>query len=160
MRRRFAMHGAVLMQVTAIAAAGCGAANEPPRVGVSGKVTLGAEPLPTGTITFVPAASGPSATAPISEGTYSIGRSEGPGPGKYRVEIYSVRRTGKQVKDRGNPQEPQAEQRNFVPRRYNTESELKADIKPDLDQVFDYPLDPKEDAKELTRFGKSKSARR
>jgi hypothetical protein len=160
MRTRFAMPGAVLLQAAVIAATGCGAANEPPRVGVSGKVTLGAEPLPTGTITFVPVVSGPAATGPINEGSYSIGRAEGPGPGKYRVEIYSVRPTGKQVRDRGNPQEPLAEQRNVVPRRYNTESELKADVKPDQNQVFDYQLDPKEDAKELTRTTRSKGAKR
>jgi len=154
------MHGAVLMQAAMIAAAGCGTADGPPRVGLSGKVTLGAEPLTAGTITFVPLVSGPAANAAINEGLYSIGRSAGPSPGKYRVEIYSVRPTGRQVKDRGNPQEPLAEQRNFVPRRYNTNSELRVDIKPDVDQVFDYQLDPKEEAKELSRVTKPKSAGR
>jgi hypothetical protein len=143
--RRF---GAVVTAV--LAAGGCGAADDVPRVGVSGKVTLGADPLATGTITFVPLVSGPAASGPINEGAYSIGRSQGPGPGKYRVEIYSVRPTGKQVKDRGIGQELTEERRNFVPRRYNTESELQAEIKPDSDQVFNYDLEPKEE-KELTR---------
>ncbi len=78
--------------------------------------------------------------------------SEGPGPGKYRVEIYSVQPTGKQVADRGLSNELVDEMRNVVPRRYNIDSGLRAEIKSAGDQEFDYQLDKTEDTRTTSRI--------
>ena len=44
-----------------------------------------------------------------------MGRSEGPGPGAYKVEIVSVQPTGKQVKSPDDPTATIEEVRNLIP---------------------------------------------
>jgi hypothetical protein len=120
---------------------GCGPADEFQHVGVSGKVTFGGKPMPSGTITFVPLASGPAAYGTITDGQYAIARREGPGPGSYRVEISNIQPTGRRVPDSEYPGKTVEETKNAVPSRYSLNSTLRADVKPGSDQTFDFALE-------------------
>lgn len=62
---------ATLTLIAAIALGGCGPSG-PVRYNLSGQVTYGGQPVPAGSITFIPAAgnSGPAASVPIENGRY------------------------------------------------------------------------------------------
>jgi hypothetical protein len=137
---RVALHGLVLI-VAAAWCNGCGPADEFQHVGVAGKVTVDGKPLKVGTITFVPLASGPAAHGTIAEGSYTIARALGPGPGSYRVEISNIQPTGRRIPDSEYPGKTVEETRNAMPGRYNLNSTLRVDVKGGTDQTFDFPLE-------------------
>ncbi|WP_165075925.1 carboxypeptidase-like regulatory domain-containing protein [Paludisphaera rhizosphaerae] len=122
---------------------GCGPNDEFLHVGVAGKVTLDGSPLTGAAITFQPLASGAAAHGTVEAGAYSIARSEGPGPGAYRVEISKTAPTGRRIPDSEYSGQTIEETRNAIPSRYNINSELKVDVKPDVDQTFDFDLKSK-----------------
>jgi hypothetical protein len=96
---------------------------------VSGAVTLDGAPLDEATITFVPQTGGQrqAAWAPVNGGKYDIASSNGLGTGQFRVEIRAVRSSSEQA----NPNEPTlSTAKDIVPAKYNTKSELTAEIKP------------------------------
>jgi hypothetical protein len=117
------------------------------RAAVQGKVTLDGTPLASGEITFIPLAGGTMAGAKIINGTYQLSRSEGPMIGKNRVEIRSVQPTGRIIE---NPVIPEGdgpigdarvmEYKEFVPKKYNSLSELAVDIKEGQINQADFPL--------------------
>src|SRR4051794_15882853 len=75
-----------------MALAGCGGATDSlPREAVSGTVTLDGRPLESASIAFDPEGGNAHPTAAgavINNGAYSIARSDGPTPGRYRVAIF------------------------------------------------------------------------
>lgn len=100
------------------------------RVQVSGSVEVDGQPLESGSISFISLATtqGPSAGAEIKQGKYLIAVDGGPDPGKYRVEIKGMRKTGRQINDGGNMID---EIEQFLPPKYSgAESELAAELKP------------------------------
>ena len=131
-----------LVAVT-MAAAGCGGASSDglPREAISGRVTLDGQPLPTGTITFVPIGfEGPPVGAPVEGGSYSISRREGPIPGAYRVSVYSRRLTGKSYPDPDDPTAMIQESFEGIPPKYNLKSDLKAEVAKGGDNRFNFDL--------------------
>jgi hypothetical protein len=126
-------------------AAGCGAEPGPARRPVSGSVKLDGKPLSDGAITFLPADGGPPAIAELSDGRFSIGRSEGPAPGPYDVEIVAVRPTGKRIRHPDLPSETTEEVHNVVPARYNARTKLRVDVKADDENTFDFNLSSREE---------------
>lgn len=120
---------------------GCGEPDPFDRVGVSGAVTFAGAPIPSGDISFVPLQDGPSIRGTIADGTYAIPRDEGPTAGPYRVEVYSIRPTGRRIPDGDNPGETIEEARNAIPERYNLKSKLQVVVRPGEDQKFDFPLE-------------------
>jgi hypothetical protein len=107
--------------------AGCGAGGG---AGVSGKVTLDGSPLDDATISFVPLAEGQrqAAWTTVKEGHYAIASTEGLGTGQFRVEIRALRSVGEKT-NQTDPTLP-APAKEAVPSKYNSKSELTADIKP------------------------------
>jgi hypothetical protein len=96
---------------------------------VSGTVTLDGSPLNDATITFVPTSGGQrqAAWATTKNGQYTIAAKDGLGTGEFRVEIRALRPTG----EKPNPNEPtMIPTKEAVPSKYNSHSELKAEIKP------------------------------
>jgi hypothetical protein len=70
------------------------------RFAIKGTVTADGRPLENGTIAFIGTAEGSrQAGGPIVNGAYDIPEGQGPNAGKYRVEIRSLKPTGKKVKD-------------------------------------------------------------
>jgi hypothetical protein len=117
------------------------------RGAISGRVTLDGQPIEEGSISFVPTAAGQdqAASSRIRQGEYSIAQANGPGLGNMRVEIRAARLTGR----RNPPSDPalaaleaEYESVETVPNRYNTESELTAEIKPG-NNVVDFDLKTK-----------------
>lgn len=109
-----------------IAVAGCGAGSG---AAVSGSVSLDDAPLDEATITFVPESGGQrqAAWAPVTRGNYSIDASSGLGTGQFRVEIRAIRSGS----EKANPNEPTLmTAKDIVPSKYNSQSELIAEIKP------------------------------
>jgi len=113
-------------------ATGCGGSGS--GVDVSGSVTVDGQSLESGSIAFIPlpGTRGRSAGAEIIQGAYSVAAESGPAPGKYRVEIKAMRKTGRRFKD-GFPHPPDDmvdEIEQFLPPKYNAQSELTAELKP------------------------------
>ncbi|AGA31028.1 hypothetical protein [Singulisphaera acidiphila] len=120
-----AAFGLVLMTI-----AGCGGspADGFSRFPVEGTVTLDGKPLVTGTISFNALQQGASASGPIAEGAFRLVDDDGLSPGPYRVEIYSLQPTGKKVPHADDLGTLVDETVNIVPKSYNINSVLKAEI--------------------------------
>lgn len=126
----------------------CGC-NHDGRQSLEGTVTLDGQPLPTGDITFfpVPGTPGPTAGGKIVEGRFSISAEGGTMAGTFRVQITARRKTGKQVFDpTAQMMDPNAKNgmidqyEQYLPSRYNQQSELTADVIQGGKNVFDFPL--------------------
>ena len=118
---------------------GCG--SDDGRITITGTVTLDGEMLPDGSISLRPmmGTSGPTAGGKITNGSFSIPSDKGVMPGSYRVEITASRETGKEVMDtRLNTMMPEIIQ--YVPTKYNRESELTADITEAGPNQFEFQL--------------------
>jgi hypothetical protein len=125
----------------ALAAAGCGGVE---RVPLNGDVTLDGQPLPDGSIVFLPAGGqgGPKAVGRIVQGKYSIPADEGPSPGALRVEIFG---TAQPVYALDEPQEHVAHlaeplPNEPLPAEYNVQSQLSADAQRGAENRFDFAL--------------------
>jgi prepilin-type N-terminal cleavage/methylation domain-containing protein len=122
-----------------LSAAGCGGSDSG-RLPVSAEVTLDGRPLETGAITLVPLEKGPAVGGPVDRGAFALGAGEGPPPGRYAVEILSIRPTGKTVPSPDVPGETIEETRNVIPDRYNRRSRLNIEVKPETENAFRFDL--------------------
>lgn len=89
-----------------VAVAGCGGTYD---ATVSGVVSLDGNPVPRGTVAFIPAASGPPAFAPIeSSGAYTVktGREAGLPAGEYHVTVTANEAPTTQQSATGGPPPP------------------------------------------------------
>jgi len=122
-------------------AAGCDQATS--RHGLQGTVTLDSEPLAKGSIAFVPlpGTKGPPAGGPIRDGSYSVGSDGGTFVGKFSVSIKASRKTGRKEHDSMGNLVDQFEQ--YIPRRYNRDTELTAEVTVSGPNRFDFELDLK-----------------
>lgn len=122
---------------------GCGGGSEyegPKRHALSGKVTLGGEPIDGGVIAFIPqSGEGNTASGVISAGQYSIPEGQGANDGAHRVEIRWSKPTGEKfldTEDTGQEIDVVAE---AVPQKYNEQSELTANVS-EAETTFDFEL--------------------
>jgi hypothetical protein len=118
---------------------GCSPAGK--RQALEGTVTLDGKPLAEGSILFVPhtGTKGPTSGGDIAQGRFSIAPGGGTFSGTFRVEITAIRSTGKKMMD------PRAgklteETVQFIPARYNRQSELTAEVKSDGPNRFTFDL--------------------
>jgi hypothetical protein len=111
-----------------------------PRVPVSGTVTLDGTPLTEGMIQFDPAegTKGPTTSAEVSGGKFSIEKAQGPVPGKYKVVISG--RPPAKLKPGENPGGTPKVVPDPVPAQYNTSSTLTKDVTASGPNQFDFPL--------------------
>lgn len=117
--RRFqAGVGSLLAALTIVLAAGCGDGTYP----VRGTVTFDGQPVPEGTISFVPddPALAPDA-GPIEDGRFNVFVK----PGPKRVEIRASRPV--QFPDPNDP-DAAALREDYIPARYNSSTELTAEV--------------------------------
>ena len=118
---------------------GCGDSSD--RQSLEGTVTFNGVPLAEGQITFVPqrGTKGPTAGDKITEGHFSISPKGGTFAGTFRVEIVATRKTGKKAKDyRTGEMIDNIEQ--FLPARYNRQSELTAEVTESGPNQFEFAL--------------------
>jgi hypothetical protein len=120
-----------LAAVAVLAAAGC--SNQPKLYPVSGTVTFDGQPVETGDILFISAAGdrGPDA-AKIADGKYTVQTTAG----TKRVEVSASRIRPGGAKGAGG--EPVPEE--YIPARYNIESQLTAEVKAEGSNTFDFAL--------------------
>jgi len=127
MRRGVRQLAAVSWAVAA--AAGCSPSD---MVEVTGSVSWNGQPVEVGEIIFAPLDKTRAPTAGrIRGGAYKLLAK----PGKVRVEIQAVRKTGKR-----DPREGFEITELYIPRRYNEESELLAEVTADGENHFNFKL--------------------
>ena len=133
-----------LTVIVIVAMVGCGGEIGPARYPISGEVKIDGQPLESGTITFLPESKQIAVSSEFSSGLYSFRRSEGPTAGRYLVEIVSVKPTGKIIRHPDLPSETLEEVRNIIPTQYNTKTLLKVEVKPDIENKFNFELSSRE----------------
>jgi len=112
---------------------GCGGGNP---CSVGGQVTFDGQPIEDGNIRLDPIEEslGASGAAKITGGKYSIPQDKGMLAGKHQVRISATRSTGRMVPVaevlEGEPQEMREEIIQYIPARYNQESELTVELAP------------------------------
>lgn len=111
----------------------CGCSQDPKLFSVSGAVTFDGAPVADGDILFVPVdpALGPE-PGKIKDGKYTLKAREG----KKRVEIRASKVLPGGAKGAGG--EPVPEE--FLPRKYNDDSTLSAEVKSKGENKADFPL--------------------
>jgi hypothetical protein len=116
----------------ALAAFACTGCSESEFVTVTGNVTWNGAPMPVGEVIFFPADNRTSPSAgKIEQGAFEFETK----PGPMRVEIQAARETGEI-----HPTEGYKLTELYVPARYNSESELTADVTRDGDNHFTFDL--------------------
>ena len=131
--------------VVAIFLCGCSSRSYtgPRRIPLSGKVLADGQPIGMGVISFVPEdKTGRVSGGPIKEGTYAVPEEAGAYAGKYRVEIYWNKPTGKKIRNPMDKEEMIDEMMQGLPERYNAKSELTADVST-KNAKFDFDLKTK-----------------
>jgi hypothetical protein len=129
--RRFSL--ALSLAVGGLGAPGCsGSGDDLPRVPVAGTVTLDEQPLADGVIQFGPAsgAEGPSigGGSSIRDGRFSISRESGLVPGKYKVAINAAQPKKREEATKGPVSKGLGLAQELIPAKYNSNTELTAEI--------------------------------
>ena len=120
---------------------GCSNSDRLETVAVYGKVTYKGEPLPSGSVIFVPVSGGPTAEANIeSDGKYSLGtyeKTDGVPPGEYDVMVVAM-----SEQQSMEAADAAAGSESLIPSRYGdpSKSGLKASVKPDDDNEINFDL--------------------
>ncbi|WP_237226404.1 hypothetical protein [Rubinisphaera sp. JC750] len=124
--------------------AGCGSGDSgPDRYSVSGTVSRDGQPMSAGTIEFHSTTNvAGNAMAQIVDGKFSIGSDMGPTAGSYQVRISSITpqiapTDPDEAMEAANAPPPKEE----VAARFNSETELTAEVGPDKDNSFDFQVE-------------------
>lgn len=107
---------------------GCGK-KMPEKYRVFGQITLDAMPIADGEIIFRSLGKAPSVTGKILQGKYECS----PQGGDFSVEIYALRMPKKMDSPSGETPMPE----NYIPSRYNENTELKVVISKDIQENFE-----------------------
>tara|TARA_R110002095_G_scaffold174863_2_gene152230 strand:- start:2694 stop:3098 length:405 start_codon:yes stop_codon:yes gene_type:complete len=115
---------------------GCGRGNDGPEMAsVKGTVKIDGAPVPKGDIIFEPAdGTGRAAAGVIENGVFQFNSPVG----LKKVMIIASRKTGKKGKDFGEDL-----MESYIPKKYNTESELKEKVSPGSENEFEFDLKSK-----------------
>jgi hypothetical protein len=127
-------------------ASGCGGEDTLPRKAVSGTVTFNGAPLKAGRIEFQPTSANETVAgvAGIVDGRYSIAQADGLVPGKYLVMITGPLAPPAPPKEEMPGQRlPVAPAKELIPAKYNTKSELTAQVTKEGPNTFDFKLTEK-----------------
>jgi hypothetical protein len=117
----------------------CGCSGtDPAGIAVSGMVEFQGKPLDHGTIDFAPTSEqGTFSGASITDGHYEIPAENGLKPGNYDVRISSSE--GGAVAE-GPPGDSTITAKERIPAKFNTATTLKAEVKDDGQQTFDFKI--------------------
>lgn len=117
---------------------GCGHGGRMP---LEGTITVDGRPLEKGYIQFTPLAGtlGPTAGAEIINGEFTVSPQGGPFAGKFQVQITAAGRTGRRVRHplSGTMIDENAQ---ILPARYNTKSQLQAEVTADGPNRFEFAI--------------------
>lgn len=139
MSRRCLAYGTLLLALAV--APGCGSGDSLNRQAVSGTVTLDGQPLDQGTIEFVPTdAQGLLSGSLITSGNFAVPADKGLPPGKYTVRISSAEATGGPAAPSGADLDNSQPAKERIPAKYNSESELTAEVTDGGANTFTFDL--------------------
>ena len=128
-----------LILFSTLALLGCGDSG-PKRYQVEGMVTLDGKPLPDGEVIFFSTESGGTPDAgPIKDGKFSFQVF----PGPKRVEITAARPHPTKTIAGPSPGSRVPAMEQYLPKRYNTASELSVDVEPSGDRTYTFDLQSK-----------------
>jgi len=126
------------LALTALLAGGCGASSSD--YPVTGTVTWKGQPLDQGSIQFLPEeGKGTMVGAEIRDGHYALPNPPGLAPGTYRVRINSRSGVNPSAAPDTNLSDPNSKER--IAKKYNEETILKAEVKPDQTNAFDFTVE-------------------
>ncbi len=132
-----------LLEVCAVSlmVLGANGCSQTDRFPLEGTVVLDGQPLTSGFITFRPQAgtSSPTAGGQIQAGRFSIPAAQGTLGGTFHVEITADRETGQTLQDPDSGRSFAAMEQ-YLPPRYNVESELTAEVKVGHINQFEFAL--------------------
>jgi hypothetical protein len=116
-----------IVTIALLTLGGCGDSR---RQGIQGTVTFDGRPIPDGYIKLLPkdGTHGPTAGANIKDGHFAIKPDKGTFVGVFRVEILASKQTGQMIVDAVTGEKTPSRQP-YIPSKYNTQSELTAQIK-------------------------------
>jgi hypothetical protein len=138
---------ALLALVPTVGLIGCSKTlDDLPRQPVAGTVTMDGQALPEGVIQFYPveaSATSTGANAEIKAGAFSIPQETGLVPGNYKVSISHAPVEQVKTKAKGELAKATRLGKETIPARYNTKSELKAEIKSGGAKDLKFPLESK-----------------
>ena len=131
---------AALIAVAALAAFGCGASDGPQAV--SGTVSRQGQPLEHGTVTFLSTTgpAGPVCGALVTNGRFEVPAERGLEPGTYRVAI-SAPEPGAPLTAAEKNAGASPKARETLPAKYNTATELKAEVRAGEKNQFEFKLE-------------------
>lgn len=103
---------------------------------VSGQVTFDGEPIAEGNIKFDPAGEslGTAGSAKIKDGRYEIPLEAGMHAGNFLVSVAANKKTGRTVKQFDSTTATMEEIVQYIPDRYNLQSELQVDLASGVNQ--------------------------
>lgn len=116
---------ALAVAIALSAFTGCGSEGR----AISGEVTVDGQPVEDGAILFVPDGGGADRSevgASIVNGKYSVEDGRGPKPGKYKVQIRWMKKTGRKYQGADGVEDEKVQ---ALPPRFNTETTLTAEVK-------------------------------
>jgi hypothetical protein len=141
MNRTLHISRCLLLSIGILTMCGCGDAR---RQYVEGKITFDGQPVDKGYIRLIPqeGTKGPAAGANIENGRFAIAAEDGPFAGTFRVEITAMRPGQRKKYDpESDKMVPVPEQ--YIPAKYNSESELTAAIAAKPSSPLEFPLNSK-----------------
>lgn len=122
----------VMPLLATFSASGCSKPGRPGYHTVTGRVTFDGQPLANGFVQFVAVGSkAPPESGRIEKGLYRLASQAG----KMTVHVLSTRLTGKM-----DPVMGTAIEEMFIPQRYNSKSELTAEVTADKANAIDFSL--------------------
>ena len=125
--------------IVSLAVAWGGCSKKDKQFEIRGHVTYDGEPVAEGKVLFMPKdESRPQAIAKIVNGEYVTASPGGVFVGGYKVQVFGYRGTGK-VQDLGELFGTQEQQEQFIPPKFNHETELIIDIASDKTE-YDFEL--------------------
>jgi hypothetical protein len=113
------------------------------RTSVSGNVTLDGQPIASGQIVFEPTSGGRLGIAPIADGKYIMPAAQGPTAGKYVVRITANRPSGRKVQAGRGDKALVDQYEQYIPAKYNEQSELTTEVGSEGEIVRDFGLKSK-----------------
>lgn len=132
------LFGVALLGLAVALVTGCGS-SEPKRHAASGTVKYKGQPIPNGSVTFIPdGGDAIMGAAPIKDGKYEFPAATGLRAGKYKVAVSYPDPKG----TRAEAEAPGAssDAKELIPAKYNEQTELKAEVTAGGTNVFDFDL--------------------
>jgi hypothetical protein len=122
---------------------GCSGDDPLNRQAISGTIRLGGQPLAAGAVLLDPISerTGTAVGATIHDGGFAIARKDGPVPGSYKVRIYASSRIQAPAPKGASQRKPRP-MVELIPEKYNSRTELSAEIVSGQSSPLIYDLAP------------------